>query len=130
MPRSPHLPNFTRSISWSDLHQATENLDEMEGGLKIPVQRLNLEGGYGVIRQGFLGLTASLAIRGVVPEIPDIEHLDDTGWVFRQVWNQGSPMPTIAFDLPEGSERFLQRVLMFYILLYGSLSGPLPGTSP
>lgn len=115
MGRSVHLANYSRE----DLLQLSESYVEEGMRLKTTTQELNLEGGWGRIIVRSHGITASLGIRGVVPEIPCIEHIDDTGWVFRQVWNQGSKVPIIAFDIPEGSERFLERLLMFYIMLYG-----------
>lgn len=81
------------------------------------------DGGSAYLTHSLDGTCANLVIRGDVPEIPDIENLGDTGWVFRHVVHRRGRFAcssTIVFEIPEGGERHIAQMLGYYTLLYAS----------
>jgi hypothetical protein len=80
-----------------------------------------VDGGHGRFTRIHGGVLANLVIWGEVPEIPELEQVQDTGWEFFQCLPVCSkPRGTnILFLVPPGTEHHLERVLMFYAFLYG-----------
>lgn len=120
MDRNPHTRNWGRPIDFSGYPDA--DLD----GRREPFA-LHADVSFDAGRAWFTyeqdAVLAHFLIRGEVPEIPDIENLADTGWSFRYVTHRRgrvSCSSTITFEVPEGGEKHVEPLLLYYCLLYGA----------
>lgn len=122
MDRNPHLAAWSRDCDWAGTEHPVRHGCFRKVALAEDVE-LSFDGGRAYYTYERDAVLAHLLIRGEVPEIPDIENLADTGWIFRHVNHRRGRYAcssTITFEIPEGGEEYTERLLLYYCLLYGA----------